>query len=121
MSLARARCVNHELRQASGICPTCRRSFCKECLTEHDGRLTCASCLRRAAPEAKASRGFGPRLQTPAMLLGAVLASWFFFYSLGTYFEMSTAPEAPRKAAPRKAAPRKAAPPKEEPRKATAQ
>ncbi len=92
MMPARARCTNHESRQASGICPSCKRPFCKECLTEHDGRLTCASCLRRAAPAVRARGGFRKRLATPAVLMAALLASWFVFYAAGTALEMSSAP-----------------------------
>jgi len=97
MTLARARCTNHELRQASGVCPSCQRPFCKECLTEHDGRLTCASCLRRAAPAARVRGAWKKRLAAPAMLAAALLASWFFFYAAGSSLEMATAPPAANK------------------------
>ena len=48
-ALHQARCFNHALREAVARCPSCRRFFCRECVTEHDGRLTCAGCLTRAA------------------------------------------------------------------------
>jgi len=100
--LARARCTNHDSRQAAGLCPSCRRPFCRECLTEHEGRLTCAACLRRTA---KASLT-GPSLfaqarralVVPALALAALFGSWIFFYSLGITFEMATAPPVERPA-----------------------
>ena len=94
MTLARARCTNHELRQASGVCPLCRRPFCKECLTEHDGRLTCASCLKRAASVVGARGAWKKRLTATAMLAAALLGSWFFFYAAGSWLEMTSAPPA---------------------------
>jgi len=98
MKLARARCTNHESRQASGLCPSCRRPFCKECLTEHDGRLTCAACLRRAATLQAGGGAWKKRLATPALLVAALFASWFFFYAAGSTLEMSSAPDKPVKA-----------------------
>jgi hypothetical protein len=92
MTLSRARCTNHIDRQASGLCPTCSRPYCRECLTEHSGRLTCAACLKRAAPTAKTRARWTKHVTAPAMLLGALLASWFFFYTVGSTLEMMSAP-----------------------------
>jgi len=81
--LTRQRCFNHALREAAARCPACGRYFCRECVTEHEGRMICASCLRR-------SRGEGPRgrrvlaaaLRVGGGLLGSA-AAWAFFYWLG--------------------------------------
>jgi hypothetical protein len=98
MTISRARCANHESRQASGICPSSRRAFCRECLTEHEGRLTCAHCLRRAEAPVRASgpgfaKNLAKTLTLPVMLIGALLASWLFFYTLGSSLELMTAPD----------------------------
>lgn len=45
MALAHERCLRHDLREAAGRCPACRRYYCRECLTEHDHRLLCVTCL----------------------------------------------------------------------------
>jgi len=95
MTISRARCTNHGTRQASGICPSCSRPFCRECLTEHAGRLTCASCLRRAEPVEQLKSRWKRAITTPAMLVGALLASWFIFYLLGTSLEKMSAPARP--------------------------
>lgn len=75
----------------------CNRPFCKECLTEHDGRLTCASCLKRMAPLVAVRGAWKKRLAAPAMLIAALLGSWFFFYAAGSWLEMTSAPAAPGK------------------------
>jgi hypothetical protein len=75
------RCWNHELREAVCRCPGCGRSFCRECVTEHEDRLLCAACLRHAArvaaPKVGTLRGSAPALMTAA---GVILA-WALFFS----------------------------------------
>ena len=72
-------CFNHASREAAARCPGCRRFFCRECVTEHDGRVTCGSCLRKAAPVAGKRR----RRFTPVLAIMGLLTAWFFFYGLG--------------------------------------
>ena len=47
MSLRQQRCVLHPEREAVARCPECGRFFCRECVTEHEGRLLCAACIGR--------------------------------------------------------------------------
>jgi hypothetical protein len=94
--LARARCANHESRQASGQCGGCSRAFCRECLTEHDGRLTCAVCLRSIHETPRLRLGWRRRTLFPAMALVALFGSWLLFYLAGVLLEQWTAPPAAR-------------------------
>jgi hypothetical protein len=55
--LAKANCSVHFDRSATVRCPSCRRFFCGECVTEHSGKLVCSSCLAAAAVEVGAERG----------------------------------------------------------------
>jgi hypothetical protein len=76
------RCWNHEGREAVCRCPECGRSFCRECVTEHQSRLLCAACLTRlahqAAPESAMQRA------VPAVLLAAGLVlAWLIFFGAG--------------------------------------
>lgn len=82
-AFAAKRCFVHPSREAASFCTACRRSFCRECVTEHDGRLICASCIANIDSA-------GPRrtrryawLGTAASLFVAVAFSWLFFYMLG--------------------------------------
>ena len=45
--LTHQRCINHMFREAVARCPECGRFFCRECITEHDDKVLCASCLRK--------------------------------------------------------------------------
>jgi hypothetical protein len=77
-------CWNHPVRGAVCACPVCRRSFCRECVSEHDSRLLCASCIQAAvaAPVPSSGRRIA-RLLVPALALASTLFAWAIFFSLG--------------------------------------
>jgi len=58
-TLARARCFNHAHREAAGRCVACEHTYCRECLTEHAGRLMCSRCLGATAQAQAAAHGAG--------------------------------------------------------------
>ena len=74
------RCWNHEAREAVCRCPQCGRSFCRECVTEHESRLLCAACLRNLALAGAARRGRLRRLTPAAMTLAGVVLAWAIFF-----------------------------------------
>lgn len=77
------RCFNHAQREAAARCPGCGRFFCRECVTEHEGKLLCAACLRRAATPAHSQRGFWVGWGRAAAALGGLVIAWLFFYLVG--------------------------------------
>ena len=90
-NLAATTCDLHRQRPAAARCPGCQRYFCDECITEHDGRLSCADCLdtARTAGETEmagdmTSAAAGQRWLAVASqaLLGLALC-WALYYSLG--------------------------------------
>ena len=74
------RCWNHEEREAVCRCPQCGRSFCRECVTEHESRLLCAACLRNVARAAAARRGKLRSLTAAGMTLAGVMLAWAIFF-----------------------------------------
>ncbi len=82
--LARQRCFNHGEREAAVCCPECGRFFCRECATEHSGKMLCAPCIRRRAvrKEQRGSRWAGGAAR---MLLSAaaLCLAWLCFYLVG--------------------------------------
>jgi len=60
--LRHARCLFHPLREAAARCPHCGGTFCRECVTDEEGKLACPPCLRRLtrppAPKASLARLF---------------------------------------------------------------
>jgi hypothetical protein len=80
-TLVHRRCWNHTERAAVCRCPGCSRDYCRECVTEHDTRLLCASCLRRLlrGPQRQGRR----RVLTGAAAAAGMLLSWSVFYGVG--------------------------------------
>jgi hypothetical protein len=82
MNISQERCFNHALREAVARCPECGRTFCRECISEHDDRVICASCLRRfSAKPVKRYRLVG--LVRLVQIFMGVLLLWSSFYLLG--------------------------------------
>lgn len=81
--LTHHRCLNHEVREAVARCPACVQFFCRECITEHDGVLRCASCLRKQAAAPVARRTDWARLGRAGVAALGFLACWLWFYAAG--------------------------------------
>jgi len=78
--LRHARCLFHPLREAAARCPYCGGTFCRECVTDEEGKLACPPCLRRLArpPAAKASLARLFREVLAGLTAFACLAALFF-------------------------------------------
>jgi hypothetical protein len=83
--LAHQHCLHHPEREAIVRCPACRRDYCRECVTEHDGRYLCTACLRiQAVPPAHQKH----RIHFPAgavLALAGLLTAWVVYYSSAQY------------------------------------
>jgi len=64
-------------------CRLCGRSFCRECVVEHEGRLICAGCLREGAGGESERRGNWWGWLVVAGQWGCSLAGlWLLFYGV---------------------------------------
>ena len=83
--LARQQCFNHPGREAIVRCPSCRRDYCRECVTEHDDRYLCSACLRlQAAKEVRPQRHL--RMPVGALLgLAGLLTAWTVYCAATQY------------------------------------
>ncbi len=79
MNIVDQRCANHALREAAAQCPSCKRFFCRECVTEHHGRMICVSCVTidTTRPRARFQAGW------TVMALAGIVIAWLVFYYLG--------------------------------------
>jgi hypothetical protein len=82
--LAHRRCDNHANREAAARCPRCERFFCRECVTEHDGRVICADCLTAETQTETPSRSSAAAGLYMAAIAGIMIA-WGAYYYLGRF------------------------------------
>ena len=81
--LVAQRCHHHPVREAVARCPECRQYFCRECITEHDDRVICSSCLKKLTTKTEAPRrSFAPAFRVGAAVAGLIVA-WMFFFVVG--------------------------------------
>jgi hypothetical protein len=71
------------MREAVARCPECLQFYCRECITEHDDRVICASCLRRVATSATAARVRLAWLWTFIPCALGLAITFLFFYVMG--------------------------------------
>lgn len=84
-TLALQRCLHHGEREAIARCPECGNFFCRECITEHDERIICASCLAKITRPAKAkvSRFRLAALRPWISAIAGLVVAWLSFYTIG--------------------------------------
>jgi len=79
-------CSVHHERPAAARCPSCHRFYCSECITEHEGKLTCASCLEGAAePEVEKGSGMGRFVAPVVQMLVALAVCWLVFMFIAQF------------------------------------
>jgi len=81
--LSQQRCFNHARREAVARCPECRRYFCRECITEHDDRVVCASCLKISTTPSENRSHRWKRIARAGQVTVSFLLLWFFFFMVG--------------------------------------
>jgi len=77
--LSEQRCFHHATREAAARCPHCLRYFCRECVTEHEGRVICAQCLRKIVEAERARRRRAMGVLGVLAATAGVLIGWAFF------------------------------------------
>jgi hypothetical protein len=82
-TLRQKRCINHPQREASARCPECGKFYCRECTSEHDDRILCASCLVKIGIKKETGTpwwAWAPRL---GLVLLAIATVYFIFLLVG--------------------------------------
>src|SRR5712671_2711641 len=80
--LRHARCLFHPLREAAARCPHCGGTFCRECVTDEEGKLACPPCLRRMARPPAPRASFRGRFRQVLAGLSALAALMALFFAL---------------------------------------
>src|SRR5262249_39064518 len=82
MGLRHARCLFHPLREAAALCRHCRETFCRECVTDDEGKLAGPPCLRRMARPPAVQLSLTRRLRQVLAGLIALAALMALFFAL---------------------------------------
>ncbi len=82
-NLVHQRCFHHAGREAVARCLECKQYYCRECVTEHEDRVLCASCLKNLTRQSPGRRAPFVRLLRAAQCALGVLIAWFFFFLIG--------------------------------------
>ncbi len=82
MALFQQRCLYHSSREAVCRCPSCQNYYCRECVLEHEGKLTCTRCLAAATQPKQAERSTKWALLS-VLASGGLLLCWVIQYYLG--------------------------------------
>jgi len=80
--LRHARCLFHPLREAAARCPHCGGTFCRECVTDEEGKLACPPCLRQMARPPAPRASLMRRLRQVLAGLTALAALMALFFAL---------------------------------------
>ena len=81
--LSQQHCLNHALREAVARCPECKQFYCRECITEHEDRVVCASCLKKVAQTATGKKYSLAGLARVSLCAVGFLTAWLFYYWIG--------------------------------------
>jgi uncharacterized paraquat-inducible protein A len=82
-ALRQQRCQHHPQREASARCPECSRYYCRECITEHDDRVICATCLTRLTQKKEKKAQPWDLYARIGLALLAFVAVFFFILLVG--------------------------------------
>ncbi len=81
--ISRQRCYNHQSREAAARCLECGRSYCRECVTEHDDKVMCSECLKNQTSALKEKKKrFGNVFRLIFFAINIIFL-WITFYYLG--------------------------------------
>ena len=80
MKLTLQRCLIHVDREAVARCPICRNYFCRECVTEHEGKFLCSGCLQGVVAGGEPVRQNAERFMLVIRMTIGMAIAWLFFY-----------------------------------------
>ena len=81
-NIAARRCFNHAQREAAARCSSCEKFYCRECIAEHDGRMTCSRCLMPGEAPRRKGRLLSWALRAFLLFSGTIVL-WLAFFLLG--------------------------------------
>ena len=81
--IAEKKCLLHPEREAAAVCLECGEFFCRECITEHEGRVMCSRCLSEIESGEKRKKARFKKLRKGLQLAAGLIIIWAVFFHLG--------------------------------------
>ena len=81
----KAKCFNHFERESVALCTTCKKPFCRECVSFYDEKMTCSHCIKVKIKNDKKKFSGQDSIFSIGMLLLFLVIGWSFFYILGSF------------------------------------
>ena len=78
------KCFNHFERESVAICTACKNSFCRECVSFYEEKMTCSNCIKSKIKSKKDKLYNKASVLTVFVLLLFLSAGLLFFYFLGS-------------------------------------
>ncbi|MGA1842815.1 MAG: rhomboid family protein [bacterium] len=82
-SIKNSQCLLHPDREAVAICLSCNNYFCRECVTEHKGKVLCKPCLYKGKRKSVKRKKVPLLIRAASAILVGLFMCYFLFYSLG--------------------------------------
>ena len=81
------RCANHATREAVARCPACKKDLCRECITEHKGKMLCTDCLKSTTAKKEAERKKLEFALLGLLFVAGMIVSFYFFFGIASILE----------------------------------
>ncbi len=82
-ALSAQRCLLHPQREAAARCAKCRKYFCRECATEHQGLILCSACLKSRTEPGRESHRVLRSVAGWSAAGGGLIITCLLFYLFG--------------------------------------
>ncbi|MBN2374270.1 rhomboid family protein [bacterium] len=89
-SVKDTRCLIHPEREAAALCLSCGQYFCRECVTEHKGKVLCTLCLNKEKDSTARKRRLPRLIRAGLAIITGLIVCYILFYSLGTVLSLIT-------------------------------
>jgi hypothetical protein len=82
-SVPAALCLNHPRREAAARCTSCGQPFCRECVTDFEGRMVCSACHREKTKAGDKKKRDWFLITTVLQASAGLAALWLTAWLLG--------------------------------------
>lgn len=83
--LLKRTCFNHEARESVAQCKICGQTFCRECISLIDNKMTCSGCVSGNVNEEATIKKDHSLLILCTLVITGSISGFFLFYLLARF------------------------------------